>query len=125
MPRPQAPVALVLLVLCSFRPLEASNGKFGRLLFFTAPWCEPCHKMEPLVANLAKKYKVEMVSVDFDRSPQAVEDFKVESLPTIILLDSQGQLLFRAEGASRQTMRALTTALKTLERHKGNINQGR
>ncbi|MFI5175534.1 MAG: TlpA family protein disulfide reductase [Terriglobia bacterium] len=125
MARPQATLALLLLVFCFSRPPEATSTNNGKLLFFTAPWCEPCHKMKPLLANLAKKYKVQMIPVDFDSSPPEVQDFKVDSLPTIVLLDSKGQLVLRAEGASKQTMNALTTALKTLEMRKANSSQGR
>jgi|GEM_PF-3331706 len=122
--RPRATLAVLLLAFCSFSPSEATHSYNGRLFFFTARWCEPCHKIEPLVANLAKRYNVQWIPVDFDSSPQAVQDFKVESLPTIVLLDSKGQLLFRAEGASKQALDALTTALKTLDRQKRSTTKG-
>ncbi|HYK89610.1 MAG TPA: thioredoxin family protein [Acidobacteriota bacterium] len=111
--------ALVTIVAaCCFLPPEAANSNNARLLFFTASWCAPCQKMKPAVESLARKYKVDMILVDFHASPLAVRDFKVESLPTIVLLDSKGQLLFKAEGAGKQTMDALVAALKTLTRQK-------
>lgn len=110
-------VPIVTAFFCFLTP-EVSNSNNARLLFFTASWCAPCQKMKPAVESLARRYRVEMVLVDFDASPQAVRDFKVESLPTIVLLDSNRQLLLRAEGSGKQTMDALVAALKILARRK-------
>lgn len=112
--------ALVIIVAawCCFPSPGAAKSYSARLLFFTAPWCGPCQDMKPVVERLVRKYKVQMVLVDFDQSPGVVREFTVESLPTMVLLDSKGQLRFRASGASRQITDALTVALKTLAEHK-------
>jgi thioredoxin-like negative regulator of GroEL len=112
--------ALVIIVAawCCFQSPGAAKSNSAKLLFFTAPWCSPCGKMKPLVEGLARKYKVEMVLVDFDQSPGVVREFSVQTLPTMVLLDSKGQLRFKASGASRQIIDALTAALKTLAEHK-------
>lgn len=116
----QLRLALVTIVaaLFCFPSPGSAKGNSARLLFFTAPWCGPCREMKPLVERIARKYKVEMVLVDFDQSPGVVREFTVESLPTMVLLDSNGQLRFKAVGASRQIVDALTTALKTLAEQK-------
>ena len=117
-----AKAALIALAWgCSFFP-QAVRRSDAKLLFFTAPWCEPCLKMEPLVANLARKYRVQMIVLDFDRSPQAVQDFRVERLPTMILINPKGQLLLKTEDASKQSMDALGVALKKLRKEKNRIN---
>ncbi len=100
-------------LFCFLSP-GAVNSNNPRLLFFTAPWCGPCQKMKPAVESLLRRYKVELVLVDFDASPLAVRDFNVQSLPTIVLLDSEGHVLLRAEGAGKGTMDALAAALNML-----------
>ncbi len=56
----------------------------------TATWCGPCREMKPVAERLARKYKVEMALVDFDQSLGVVREFSVESLPVMVLLDSEG-----------------------------------
>lgn len=107
-------VALIFLVFLHLLAADEANQKKPKLLFFTAVWCEPCQKLKPLVSNLSKKYKVTMVLVDVDRSPKASEDFRVETLPTVVLLDPNDRLLIRTEGANKQIVEALTTAMKAL-----------
>ena len=114
-------VLIALAWGCSFFP-QVVRSSDARLLFFTAPWCEPCRKMEPLVANLARKYRVQMIVLDFGRSPQAVEDFGVERLPTMILINPKGQILLKTEDASKQSMDALAVALKKLRKEKARMN---
>jgi len=113
----RASLALLILFFCSLSPGAETNK--AQILFFTAAWCAPCHKIRPQVAELAKKYKVALVLVDFDASPRAVEDFQVQSLPTIVLLDSGGRLRVRIEGANRQAIDALASALKALASSRG------
>lgn len=107
---------LLFFILSLFFSLftAAQEGNKPKLLFFTAAWCAPCQKIKPLVSDLAKRYGAELVLIDIDRSPGAREDFNVSGLPTIIVLDSNGQLRFRAQGANKQTLDSLTSALKSL-----------
>jgi thiol-disulfide isomerase/thioredoxin len=112
----QGILALALLVTRRSTVAQETAGRSKpELLFFTAVWCEPCQKVKPVVSKLAKEYDVQFVSVDFDKSPYVVADFQIEVLPTFILLGSDQKLLMRAEGASRGTVEALTTAMKSLK----------
>jgi thioredoxin-like negative regulator of GroEL len=53
-----------------------------------------------------------MVSIDYDRSPAAVQDFRVERLPTMLLLDHEGRLLVRVEGAGKEGFDALLQRIR-------------
>jgi thiol-disulfide isomerase/thioredoxin len=111
----QGILALALLLTCRCTVTQEAAGQSKpELLFFTAVWCDPCQKVKPVVSKLAKEYNVQFISVDFDKSPYVVADFQVEVLPTFILLGSDQKLVMRAEGASRGTVEALTTAMKGL-----------
>lgn len=83
--------------------LVAANGVAPRsepvLLDFQATWCGPCRQMRPVVEQLIEKgYPVK--EVDVDRSPQLAARYKVEHVPTFVVVDpSTGRSLARMEGA--------------------------
>jgi thioredoxin-like negative regulator of GroEL len=89
------------------------------ILFFTASWCEPCHAVQPILEKFAHKHpkEVELVPVDFEHSPDEAARWEVHQIPVIILLSNQGKILLRADGADRETLRNLASALEdTLKR---------
>jgi len=57
------------------------------LVDFSASWCGPCKKLEPVVHEFAQDYegRVTVVKVDVDRAPQAAARFAVLSVPTLLL----------------------------------------
>lgn len=66
------------------------------ILDFTAPWCGPCQKMKPAVAQLTQSgYPVR--AVDYDKSP-LVRKYGVTAIPTFVVVDSEGRELDRVEG---------------------------
>jgi thioredoxin 1 len=56
------------------------------LVDFSATWCGPCKKLEPLVHELAGDYegKLKVVRVDVDKAPGTAAKFAVMSVPTLI-----------------------------------------
>jgi len=55
------------------------------LLDFYAPWCGPCQSMEPTMRRLAAEgYPVRMVNVD--QEPALARQFRVDSVPTYVLV---------------------------------------
>jgi thioredoxin 1 len=54
------------------------------LLEFWAPWCKPCAKLEPVLAALASRVRIERVNADDD--PDRTAQYDVLSLPTCVLL---------------------------------------
>jgi thioredoxin 1 len=57
------------------------------LVDFSAVWCGPCKKLEPVVKDIASTYdgRLRVVKVDVDRSPQTAARFAVLSVPTLLL----------------------------------------
>ena len=56
---------------------------------FWAPWCGPCHAVEPVLAELAREHegRVKFVRLDIDRNLESASRYDVLSIPTAILFD--------------------------------------
>src|SRR5262245_143085 len=57
------------------------------LVDFSAVWCGPCKKLEPVVHEIAAEYgaRLKVVKVDVDSSPSTAAKFGVLSVPTLML----------------------------------------
>ncbi len=57
------------------------------LVDFSATWCAPCKKLEPIVDDVAGEYagRLKVVKVDIQKSPSTAARFGVLSVPTLIL----------------------------------------
>lgn len=71
------------------------------LLQFYADWCAPCRTLSSFMVGLipeinAKHVAVEQVNIDVNR--ELTEEFFVRSVPTLILLDAKGNIMWRQAG---------------------------
>ncbi len=76
---------------------------------FWATWCGPCRRVAPLIEQLAQEYadKVNIGKCDVEESEDVATQFGVTSIPTIVFLDANGQLVSRVVGAqSKATIEA-------------------
>ena len=58
------------------------------LVDFSATWCGPCKKLEPIVHEIADDYegRLKVVKVDVDNAPSTAARFAVMSVPTVLLV---------------------------------------
>jgi len=91
------------------------------VLFFTAPWCEPCRAVHPVLEKFARKHEdtVQVVEVDFEREKAESQRWAVRDIPVVIVLSDRGELLLRVDGASRQTLLGLGSDLEELVKKSG------
>ena len=54
------------------------------LVDFNATWCGPCKMQRPILENLSKEYKI--VSVDTDENEELAYQYKVMSIPCMVLI---------------------------------------
>lgn len=66
---------------------EVTQSDRPVLVDFSATWCGPCKKLEPLVHEIAGEYagRLKVVKVDVDRAPATAAKFAVLSVPTLLL----------------------------------------
>ena len=72
---------------------------------FTATWCGPCHRIQPLVEALAAEHGYALVLVDVDSERELCESFGVESLPTIFVCQADTEDV-RVVGSDADALRA-------------------
>lgn len=88
------------------------------IIDFMAPWCEPCKLQIPILREVESIPGVEVVTVNIDpnydleflkgfreeedirwffgHSPSTAIDFEVNAIPTILVVDQEGVIVYRA-----------------------------
>lgn len=83
---------------------ESVNPKSEKLVLidFYATWCGPCKEMAPVVKRMEEKYgdKLEFRKVDIDKEPELAEKYRVDAVPTFVILSPSGEEIDRMVGAS-------------------------
>ena len=62
-----------------------------RILYFYAPWCNPCKFFKKHFIDVIKKY-VEIEYIDVDEQRLKAYEFEIKRTPTAILVDNEGEI---------------------------------
>ncbi|AZI59276.1 thioredoxin [Nakamurella antarctica] len=54
---------------------------------FWATWCGPCRMVSPILEEISDAHsaKINVVKIDVDANPQTAQDYKILSLPTMMV----------------------------------------
>ncbi len=70
-----------------------------QLVYYSAPWCQPCKMFGPVVQKFAEDNPdLQLVKVDIDATPQIAIDNNITSIPVLVLLDGSDEA-YRLVGA--------------------------
>ncbi len=86
-----APVKSVVLEWSQEDLLQRlQTSKVPVILDISAKWCQPCHIFGPIFESVGQNYIDQMVfaTVDFDLQQEALEQFEIASLPTVLIFQA-------------------------------------
>jgi thioredoxin 1 len=72
------------------------------LIDFWADWCLPCKKFSPILDEIdQERQDINLVKVDSDddRNEDLLREYDIRSIPTLILLDPDGNAVGQVTGA--------------------------
>ena len=82
-------------------------GKFHKIICSSTPtlvefygtWCLPCRTMNPILHELKNQRKdtLSIVKIDVDKNLEITNQFKIKSVPTLILFKA-GKIVWRKSG---------------------------
>ena len=67
---------------------EVAESKEKVLIDFWASWCGPCRMVSPIVDEIAEESPagVKVCKVNVDEQPELAQQFKVMSIPTLLVM---------------------------------------
>lgn len=75
-----------------------------RVFEFYADWCEPCKLLKPVMERVKEQYgdqvEVTTINVDDQSNAEMLEQYDVSPIPTVIFLNSDGQVVGYSIGFS-------------------------
>ena len=85
---------------------EAMNAPVA-VVDFNATWCGPCRMLAPVLEDISEKYadRVSFYSVDVDESPALAMQYRVSSVPCLVLLKN-GTVIDQSVGFRPETQLA-------------------
>ncbi len=59
---------------------------------FFATWCGPCKELAPILNEIEKKHKGDVIfkRIDVDQEPELAQEFRIEAVPTLMFVTPKG-----------------------------------
>lgn len=77
------------------------------LVDFYADWCGPCRGLAPILEGLAQEDQIRIAKVDVDKNPKLTDQYKIMSVPTLLLF-KDGEVADRKTGGiSKQEIQGM------------------
>ena len=59
-----------------------------QILYFTAPWCQPCQVLGPIMDELSNQFPDRIKKVNIDYDPELPHRYNVRNIPTTIVFEN-------------------------------------
>jgi len=69
-----------------------------KVFYFSAPWCGPCKTFKPVLQQVTSELGISINDINVDYDAMYTEKYNVTSIPTLIILDNQGNVTYRNTG---------------------------
>jgi thioredoxin 1 len=79
---------------------EVLKSELPVLVKFTADYCGPCKRIQPILDKIAEELegKAKLVKLDTDNDPEISSEYKIKSIPSFIVF-KDGKILNRGSGS--------------------------
>jgi thioredoxin len=79
---------------------------------FWAPWCGPCRQIAPVLEEIAGSLdgKVKIVKLNVDESPKTATEYRIMSIPTLMLFKGGHEASRQVGGQSKQKLEQWITS---------------
>ena len=55
-----------------------------QLYYYSAPWCQPCETLGPIMDQVNKQIPVRKINIDY-ADPAVIESAQIRNIPTVVL----------------------------------------
>jgi thiol-disulfide isomerase/thioredoxin len=69
-----------------------------KLLKFEASWCNPCKAMDNVLEQVKDLFEITHIDIEGEDSQDMVLEYRIMSVPTIIILNEEGDVDARIVG---------------------------
>jgi thioredoxin 1 len=68
---------------------EVLDSDIPVLVDFWADWCRPCHRLTPILEELAREVegKAKIAKLDVDAEEAIADEYRIMSMPTLVVFD--------------------------------------
>jgi thioredoxin 1 len=81
-----------------------------KVVYFSTEWCGPCKTFKPIMQTVSQELGIPVNYVNADYESELVEKYNITSVPTIMVVGSEGNVLFRNSGVMSRDQLSRTLA---------------